>query len=487
MCALLHPPHEERLERRQLRVAAAPPALELERVPGLRERQALDHEGLASRFDDDLEVAPAREPQRLEEPLLPPVGAEAVAHAEEELALDLVAVALRELPFVRLEPQRLGELQADDTALPSRADHLGVDAGVVPEVRDDAAARVRRNLDGRAAIQQALPVGRLAREVVGRAHGDGQRVERRHLRHVANPGRRPGAIDHRRQRSGLQVPRGRDAVREERARGPLVRHHGRPALARAALEAPGTGLAVEGHRRAQTPDVDGRLEGVAGQELALPGGDARVEPLRLGPLGGEQERRTHLELRERRVATEREDARHDHVRPGAERDVDGVVEPVLGRAALGTASDPAAVEEELVALVCAHPQAHVAGPGPIEPEPVGGDERRLACIRAADPGSLPRAATVPGRLLEQRREGGLRLTDRRGRRRRVVSRSREGRGSQRTPEHGGRRLQHLPPTNEPSSVRPRANVLSLPHRAGILCGSGAVRPDVVPGLVASVD
>ena len=97
-----------------------------------------------------------------------------------------------------------------------------------------------------------------------------QRVERRHLGHVAHAGARPGAVDHRRQRPGLQVPRGRDAVRDERARGPLLRHHGPPALALASLEAPGEAVAFDRHRRGEAPDVDRRLDRVAGQGLRPP-------------------------------------------------------------------------------------------------------------------------------------------------------------------------------------------------------------------------
>ena len=152
--------------------------------------------------------------------------------------------------------------------------------------------------------------------------GIAQGVERRHRRHVAHAGARPGLVDHGRERAGLQVAR--RARCRNRASALAARSWattGRQPLTLAALETPRESAAVDRHRRGEAPDVDGRLEGVARQAPGLPGCHAGLEALRLFSLGREQERRPHVELRQRRERAEREDARDEHVGSRAQGDV----------------------------------------------------------------------------------------------------------------------------------------------------------------------
>ena len=468
-----------RLERVELRVRGREAALELERVARLAQAEALQRQRLGGGPDDDLEVAAGGEPQGVEAALCA-VGAEAVAHPQEVPALDGVAVALREVPLLRRLPQRLGELQAHEAPCPARRDELRVGAHVVLEVDDHAAQRVRRHDQRRTAEDELLPRRRLVLQVVDRAHGDGQRVDGRCGRDVAHAPARPRTVDHGRERAGLQVTQRCDAVLDERARGPLVGDDGTPAVTLAALEAPREGGGVHRHRRREPPDVDRRLEGVARQEPALPGGRARVEALRVVlSLRREQERRPDVELGERRERAEREDARDEHVAARGQGDVAGLVEPVLGVPALAAAADAPAVEEQLVALVGADAQAHGLRRRPVEAQAIRRDERRLLRVGAAHPGGGPLPAAIPLCLLEQRRERCARTRPWQCGRgpgpsveRPFGARPADARGNHRRPEGGSRRLQDLASTH---TTAPRRPALSLLHGVAILRGSSRQR------------
>ena len=193
------------------------------------------------------------------------------------------------------------------------------------------------------------------------------------------------------------------------ALGPLAyRDHGPPAPAVPMLESPGEPVAIDAHRpghprRKPTARPNSR------QGLPLPGGDPRVEHIRPRALGREQEARaaprTAPAARRVRATTfarpERATRRRERPRRNRRTSARSCRAPGPARAA--------AVEEEIVALVGRHAQAHAARDGPVEPQAVGRHERRLARTSAADPGRVPLSAPVPRRLLE---EGWPRTTPR---------------------------------------------------------------------------